>query len=216
MVSPATASGPRRSQADRRASTRARLLDATLACLVEQGYAGTTTAAIEARAGVSRGARLHHFPTKEELLVAAVAHLFEGIGERYAAGMAEAPRGDDRAQRFHVGYRLLWDTYDDESQAAVFELFVAARTNPALREALGAMWADHHREVRQRANAYFPELARPDAHGLLETLQCAMAGLALRRFAFGEAPRDEEVLALLERMVGATFGPEPARTGGPR
>jgi AcrR family transcriptional regulator len=211
MASPAAPTPPRRRQAERRASTRTRLLDATLGCLVDQGYAGTTTAAIEARAGVSRGARLHHFPSKEALLVAAVEHLFEGIGERYAAGMEAAPEG---GARFHQGYRLLWETYADPAQAAVFEIFVAARTNPALREALRTMWTGHHQEVRRRANAYFPELAHRDASGLLETLQCAMAGLALRRLAFGETPRDEAVLALLERMVGATFGSPEARTGG--
>lgn len=212
MADVAAATRPRRSQAERRASTRERLLDATLASLVEEGYAGTTTAGIEARAAVSRGARLHHFPTKEALLVAAVEHLFEGIAARYAAGMAGAPEGGDR---FHVGYRLLWETYADPSQAAVFELFVAARTNPVLRDALGRMWSGHHQEVRRRANAYFPELAHRDASGLLETLQCAMAGLALRRFAFGPTSRDDEVLSLLERMVDATFGTKPAApTGG--
>jgi len=204
---------PRRRQAERRASTRARLLDATLDCLVEHGYAGTTTAAIEARAGVSRGARLHHFPTKEALLVAAVAHLFEGIAARYAAGMERAPRGEER---FHHGYRLLWESFSEPAQAAVFEIFVAARTQPALREALRTWWTRHRGEVRRRANAFFPELARRDANGLLETLQCALSGLALRRLALGPAPRDEEALALLERMIGATFGPPAgARTGGP-
>lgn len=243
MSDAATAAPPprrsRRRQAERRASTRARLLEATLSCLVKRGHAGTTTAEIEARAGVSRGARQHHFPTKESLMVAAVRHLFEGITERYAAGMETAPDGgeargaestargdgagaerrDDaggRGSRFHRGYRLLWETYDHPAQAVVFELFVAARTDPALRKALRAMWSDHHAEVRRRANAYFPELAHRDANGLLETLQCAMAGLALRRLALGETTRDEDVLALLERMVGATFPPrEGAHSGGP-
>jgi len=217
MVEAATAPRPpRRRQAERRESTRARLLEATLSCLVECGYARTTTAEIEARAGVSRGARQHHFPTKESLMVAAVQHLFAGITERYAAGMEAAPEGGEHAgsagDRFHRGYRLLWETYNHPAQAAVFELFVAARTDAALCKALRAMWSDHHAEVRRRANAYFPELAHRDANGLLETLQCAMAGLAARRFALGESSRDEDVLALLERMVGATF-PADDRVG---
>jgi len=63
-VSPATAPArPRRGQEERRASTRARLLDATVECLVDHGYAATTTTVIAERAGVSRGAQLHHYPT---------------------------------------------------------------------------------------------------------------------------------------------------------
>ena len=65
----------RRSQDERTAQTRARVLDAVLGCLVERGYAGTTTTAVAARAGVSRGAQLHHYRTRAALVAAAVEHL---------------------------------------------------------------------------------------------------------------------------------------------
>lgn len=67
----------RRAQAGRSAATRARLLDATIECLVEHGYTGTTTTAVAQRAGVSRGAQLHHYGTREQLVAAAVGHLAE-------------------------------------------------------------------------------------------------------------------------------------------
>ncbi len=51
-------------QEERSAETRRRLLDATVACLFERGYAGTTTTELARRAGVSRGAQMHHFPKK--------------------------------------------------------------------------------------------------------------------------------------------------------
>ncbi|HWL49839.1 MAG TPA: helix-turn-helix domain-containing protein, partial [Acidimicrobiia bacterium] len=56
---------------------RRRLLEATVECLVELGWAGTTTTVVSERAGVSRGAQLHHFPSKQDLVVAAVEHLSE-------------------------------------------------------------------------------------------------------------------------------------------
>ena len=59
----------RRSREQRTSDSRLRILDAAVACLVESGYAGTTTLTIQARAGVSRGRLLHHFPSKETLLV---------------------------------------------------------------------------------------------------------------------------------------------------
>jgi len=204
QAQPTDSRPPRRSQAERRASTRARLLDATLECLVERGYAATTTVEIESRAGVSRGARVHHFPTKAGLLGAAVGHLYDRIARRYHAALAAAPADSDR---FHAGYRLLWDTYADPAFAAVLELLVAARTDAELREALRETSAAHQLEVRSRANAYFPDLARRDADGLLESLQAMMTGLALSRLVFGEGGREERVLALVERMVNHSFAP---------
>ena len=66
-----------RIQDERSAETRKRLLDATVDCLFERGYAGTTTAEIAGRAGFSKGAQLHHFPTKEKLVISALEYLFE-------------------------------------------------------------------------------------------------------------------------------------------
>ena len=65
----------RRAQASRSAATREALLDAAIACLIEEGYANTTTGRVGARAGVSRGAHLHHFQTRITLVAAAVERL---------------------------------------------------------------------------------------------------------------------------------------------
>ena len=85
---------------------RARLLEATVECLVERGFAGTSTTLVSERAGVSRGAQLHHFPTKNDLVVAAVEHLTEVRGAELAAAAAGAadraaadPRGAADARR---------------------------------------------------------------------------------------------------------------------
>lgn len=72
--------GPKRTrtQEERSAATRAALLDATVACLVDYGYASLTTTRVVERAGVSRGAQVHHFPTKAQLVTEAVRHLAAG------------------------------------------------------------------------------------------------------------------------------------------
>ena len=64
-------------QTERTRAMRQRLLEATVECLVELGWSGTTTTVVSQRAGVSRGAQLHHFPSKQDLVVAAVEHLAE-------------------------------------------------------------------------------------------------------------------------------------------
>ena len=70
-----TAARTRRTQEERSAETRTRLLEATIESLGEVGYASTTTTGVCERAGVSRGSQVHHFPRKQDLVVAAVAHL---------------------------------------------------------------------------------------------------------------------------------------------
>jgi AcrR family transcriptional regulator len=119
----------RRTQAQRSATTRARLLDATIESLVERGWAGTSTTEVVRRAGVSRGAQVHHFPTKEDLVLAAVAHLLERRTREFEAAFADLPA----AQRSPAtAMRLLWEHCFRDSFAAWLELLVAARTDPAL------------------------------------------------------------------------------------
>src|SRR3954463_6789356 len=65
----------RRTQAERSSTTRTRLLEAAGEGLNELGYAGTSTTVVGARAGVSRGGQLHHYPTKRELVLAAIEHV---------------------------------------------------------------------------------------------------------------------------------------------
>ena len=72
---------------------RQRLLDATVECLVEVGWSGTSTTLVSQRAGVSRGAQLHHFPTKNALVLAAVEHLSEARRDELRAAAADLPRG---------------------------------------------------------------------------------------------------------------------------
>lgn len=192
----------RRTQAERSASTRGVLLDATTACLVEKGYAGTTTAEIESRAGVSRGARLHHFPTKASLLAAAVADIYSRETRNYANAMEQM---GENAQDFRTGYRLLWQTYSEPSHAAVLEIYMAARTDPELRAALQEISQRGQQSARRFANKLFPDLATRDARGLLECIQASMLGLSLSRMVHGGHVGEEQALDQLERMVVRQF-----------
>ena len=110
MSSRSTAEPERRSREQRTSDSRTRILDAAVSCLVESGYAGTTTLTIQNRAGVSRGRLLHHFPSKENLLVAAAQHL---ATSRFAAdGLARADllvvARDAAALRFRRCSRAAW------------------------------------------------------------------------------------------------------------
>src|SRR4051794_27287883 len=89
----APTSTPRRTQAQRSASTQEALLDATIESLVEDGYVGTTTARVAERAGVSRGAHLHHFQTRNALVAAAVQRLSNRRHEQQLAHADDLPPG---------------------------------------------------------------------------------------------------------------------------
>jgi AcrR family transcriptional regulator len=125
----------RRTQEERSATTRRLLLDATVDCLVRYGYAGTTTTRVAELAGVSRGAQVHHFATKNELVLAAVRHLAERQAD---AALARPGRLAGSADPVGDALDLLWRAHQGPTFDAAIELWVAARTDPELREATTA------------------------------------------------------------------------------
>ena len=117
-------------QAERTALTRTKLLDAAASCLAELGYGRTSTTEICRRAGVSRGAQLHHFPTKADLVSAALDHVFERRVDEFRALMETLPSGPERIDG---AIDVLWSVFQGETFAAWFELATAARTEPELQ-----------------------------------------------------------------------------------
>src|SRR5215831_4759381 len=88
-----------RTQQQRRDETRRALLDAAVQSLIEVGFARTTTLEVQRRAEVSRGALLHHFPSKAELLVAAVDHLAEMRAREMKAFASQLPPDSEQPER---------------------------------------------------------------------------------------------------------------------
>ncbi|QWC84169.1 TetR/AcrR family transcriptional regulator [Nocardioidaceae bacterium] len=128
-------------QEERSAATRRALLDATIACLVEEGYGGTTGPAVAKRAGLSRGAQLHHFGTRDQMVVAAVEHLAQMrlAAVRSRLQEIENQSADDPGVAQPVAraaLELLAGALSGPLYAATLELWVAARANVELREEL--------------------------------------------------------------------------------
>jgi len=92
-------SAVRVSQEERSRAMRARLMDATIDCLVEHGFGGTSTTLISERAGVSRGAQLHHFKTKEKLVYATMEHVFHNVLATSQVRARTLKRGEDPLER---------------------------------------------------------------------------------------------------------------------
>jgi AcrR family transcriptional regulator len=181
----------RRTQAERRAVTRAALVRATVEALVELGYARTTTQEVQRRAGVSRGALMHHFTSKAELMLAAMDHLYEEFSASVRRAAAELP-GESTA-RVRLGVELVWQRFHGPLFVAAMELWTAARTDPELRAAL----LPHERrlgaQLRQLAFEVFGEqVARhPAAEAMYQVLLTSMRGQALTYALQPDAPRDQ-------------------------
>ncbi|SKY29173.1 Putative transcriptional regulator, TetR family [Mycobacteroides abscessus subsp. bolletii] len=109
---------------------RARLLEATIDCLVEFGYSGTTTSRIASRARATRGALIHHFQSKSELMAESVRHL---AFKRTQAVLEELMAMDQSADPIERYLDVLWRIHQGPLFIAVVELLIAARTEPDLR-----------------------------------------------------------------------------------
>ncbi|MEZ0364702.1 TetR/AcrR family transcriptional regulator [Mycobacterium sp. pUA109] len=110
---------------------RTRLLDATIECLVSYGYSGATTPRIAELAGVTRGAQIHHFRSKEDLVVAAIEHLAQ---QRAQAAIRELGRVQSSPDPVSTVLDFLWEAHQGPMFVATMELWVAARTDRVLAQ----------------------------------------------------------------------------------
>ena len=133
-MAPEPARAPR-TQQQRRDETRRALLDAAVESLIEVGFARTTTLEVQRRANVSRGALLHHFPSKAELLVAAVDHLAAMRAHELKLLAGQLPEGRARTDAV---LELLWQCFSGTMFQVAMELRTAARTDAELRPVLVA------------------------------------------------------------------------------
>lgn len=166
-------------RAAQRAATRARLLDAAVDTLLAHGYAGTSTVAVQRAAGASRGALLHHFPTRGLLVEALVGELVARNEAVVLAALDAAPDGERDVPR---AIRALSEVLASESFRAELELWAAARTDPELRAALRAAEIRSRRDLGRVLDAAFGDAAsRPGYRLVAELTVTLLRGLAIAR-----------------------------------
>lgn len=201
----ATRRRSRRTQAERTAAMRARLLEATVDCLVERGYAGTTTTAVVKRAGVSRGAILHHFPTKQDLVATAVEYVLDKRNADFVRRMGSSvlPRNDERFVEALM--QALWSEVNGPLFYAWLELIVAARTEPELQGRVAGIAERWTETVDQSFRDIFalPRAPGRHPHALAPIVTfMTLYGLALEKIARPSAvDLDKRVLRALRTMA---------------
>ncbi|MGW0474913.1 TetR/AcrR family transcriptional regulator [Streptomyces coeruleorubidus] len=188
---------------DRSRATRQRLLEAAVACLAEHGWAGSTVSVVAERAGVSRGAAQHHFPTREDLFTAAVEYVAEERSTALRALFPEGAAGDR-----HAVVAALVDLYTGPLFRAALHLWVAASNEDQLRPRVTELESRVGRETHRIAVDLLA--ADESLPGVRETVQGLLdmaRGLGLANLLTDDAARRERVVeqwaGLLEQALGA-------------
>jgi AcrR family transcriptional regulator len=194
---------PPRTQEERTADTRAKLLDATIESILEVGYTQTTTRRIAVQAGVSAGAQAYHFPRRVDLVAAAAEHLIERRIEetrRRARRMTGPPE-----QRLPALLDLMWADFAGPIFSVVLKLWVAAADEPELYERLVAGERRMARAITDLASESLGDLAAgKDAEGKLLLIFSACRGLALtEQLEPREKRRRDQWPQLREQLLAA-------------
>lgn len=190
----------RRTQEERSAETRGRLLEATIDLLIERGYARLTTADIAKRAGVSNGARVHHFRTKEDLVVAANAELYE---KAVSLGTARSANARASKHPFKDCFDDLISLYFGRWFLGSLDATVAARTDKRLARRLHPIILDYHAAVRRAWTGAFAEsgLGAKDAAESYEVILYTVRGMALASLRPPHPQVNEALVARVTAML---------------
>ena len=179
----------RRTQAERRESTRTALLDAAVECLIDEGYAAVTTRGVAERAGVSQGAQQHHFDGRVDMVVQAVGHLSQRLAEQSREQIRTGQR--DERRRMQTLLDRMWDIHTGPAFQTAADLWAAARTDLELREPIENLGRDLDRQLAQLIAEVLPTLANTDSgRTLIDVAMATSRGLALRRLPGLEATVD--------------------------
>ncbi|MEV7065026.1 TetR/AcrR family transcriptional regulator [Streptomyces collinus] len=187
---------------DRSRATRQRLLEAAVSCLAEHGWAGSTVSVVAERAGVSRGAAQHHFPTREDLFTAAVEYVAEERSTALRALFPEGAAGDR-----HAVVAALVDLYTGPLFRAALHLWVAASNEEQLRPRVTELESRVGRETHRIAVDLLA--ADESLSGVRETVQGLLdmaRGLGLANLLTDDAARRERVVAQWAGLLEETLG----------
>jgi AcrR family transcriptional regulator len=197
-----------RSQAERSAATMDKVLAATIDCLVERGYANTSTRHIAKRAGMTVGALQHHFDSKADLMAAALQRLGDRIADDF---LAAAPTGSAEEERLGILLDHMWAVHRSPLFEAGVELWVAARTDAALRAAMQSVQRSFAARIAEGEVALFADLAA--APGFAEKVMVGLAtlrGLAMPGFV--ETSDPDTLWTIARPLLLATLAARPSST----
>lgn len=204
----------RRTQGERSEAMRQRLIDATVRCLADEGYAGTTVSKIISAAGVSRGAPMHHFPTKASLLEATAEHLIRWMNRHLARATRGVVNSDQRAADMITA---TWsELHDGPESLALMELMLASRRDEDLARVMRTLWDAGRQALDMASKHYF----QPDCGGIKPTqlfvlTHWLMRGMELERHLMNDADVADHFIGLWAQVVSQHVQAKPHVTTPP-
>lgn len=204
----------RRTQAERSEAMRQRLIEATVQSLDSEGYAGTTVSTIITMARVSRGAPIHHFPTKSALIEATAEHLIRGIYIHLGHAVRHMEDSEDRpAGLIMASWRGIFSTPES---GALMELMMASRRDAELAAVLRKLWIAGYEVLDGASRHYFePAEDGPNPTHLFVLTHWLMGGMAMERHLTDGEHVNEHFLQLWCRVLGAHLRPRDGVTTPP-
>lgn len=190
----------RRTNADRSATTRKQILDATVHCFEAWGYGGVTNMKVADAAGVSRGAMMHHFPTRQALIVATVEYAYKKLSEFRSAELMKVAPGLPRYRKI---VDIAIDTNRTPEGMTCNEIRIGSRSDPEIRDAVTPIMSfisdDYGRVVSRLAREAGLTPTR-ELQGLTGVIAMSTRALAINTFTYPSKQTTENVLWMLRSM----------------
>jgi AcrR family transcriptional regulator len=187
---------PRRTNAERSAATRNKLIEAAIDTLYRSGYTATTTIEVAKRARVSRGAMLHQFPARVDLLLAVAQHIID-TNSRYRREQLGSESG---LKRFYAAADVSWAVHSQPSAIALLEILMATRSDKDLRkgfEGFRKVWIEARSNAAARMAADLGVSNVADIESLITLHQASMRGLAIEMMFVRESEGIDKARRLL-------------------
>lgn len=190
-----------RTQQQRREETVARLLEASIATIIEHGYARASAATITKRAGVSVGALFRHFDTMGDFMAATAYEVLRRQLDSFTKQFAEIP--SDRPA-LEAGLGILRDITGGPTNAVLYELMIAARTDAKLNATLQHVLEQYSSRIHDAARALpGADAIPPDVFPVVVALLTnTFDGAAIVRAVLPQPEIEERRIALLTSLLG--------------
>lgn len=198
-----------RKQQERSARTKRALVQATIDLMVERGYSQLTVTEIAKRAGVSSGARVHHFSTKNDLVLAALKHSYQ---ESIVKGRKSVHRLSQAKNPIRALFANLMDLYFDPFFLSSLELVLSTRMEPVLSKQLRQVIGAYHETIRDVwvealiQNRY----ARQDASAIYAMVLDTVRGMAMTSSWNPDTARNKRQARQVEALLMEAYAPTGA------
>jgi AcrR family transcriptional regulator len=195
----------------RREATIERLLTATVELLEEGGYSLFRPADIGLRCGLSNGLIFKYFPTKLDIVAAALERTFAAHLVRIMDSIGALPEHERNRRNL---FELLWDVLSHPSMRWTYEIYGASAHDEDLHKKLQPVFTGHGGAIDEFTYEYLRDshmVDSADSRMSVNLLTWAMQGLVLNDLARGYSGREHELFDYLERLANALYGPEKPR-----